>query len=167
MFAWHTCMSLFLCRERGEDQMRSWNFSNGHSAPRFPSEALVQQVLHVEACRMQKIKQQCKPYQSPAQNQWRLCHALFLKPSVLHGVHYSDVGSNPEADQSSDWRFSHADPTSNREIGEGEREIKHTPNAKSHPPATAEPEAQFNLPWHAGSNSITWTSNLTLVFDIA
>ena len=152
VFAWHARMSPFLCREWGEAQIRSWNFSNRQGPPRFPSEAPAQQVLHAEDCRTQKIKRQHKPYQSPAQNLWRSCHALFLKSSVLHGRDYSDIGSNPEVAQSSERLFSHIDPISNREIREGEQVIKCTANAKIHPPATAEPEAEISLPWHAGSH---------------
>lgn len=82
----------------------------------------------------------------PSSKLVKIVPCSFLKPSVLHGGDYSDVGSNPEADQSSEQLFSHIDPTSNREIREGEQVIQHTPNAKIHPLATAEPEVQINLP---------------------
>lgn len=138
MFTWHACTSPLFCWEQGKDQIRSWSFSHQQGPLRLPSEALTQQILgtgHVETCRMWKIKQQYKSSSKLV----KIVPCSVLKHSVLSGRDDSDIRANPEADQSSEL-FSHTHPTSNREIRAGEQVIKHTPNAKIHPPATAGPD---------------------------
>lgn len=139
MFTWHAHTSPLFCWEQGKDQIRGWSSSSQQGPLRLPSEALTQQVLgtgHVERCRMWKIKQQYKPSSKLV----KIVPCSALKHSVLCARDCSDIRAKPEADQSSEGLFSHTDLTSNREIREGEQVIKHTPNAKIHPPATAEPD---------------------------